>query len=172
MRVGTPFLAVTKNYFGSSENADNHRSSSKDGGDVRVSANRLHRWSRFLYPASMLLFSVCTTLQQYTRRFAHVPAAVSPSPDVMQPPPAADVRTLWDDVVTHPILTLFLVLGFIHALELSQRITLPLLRDLRRKIARIVRNSEKHNQEIELIFGSLFKRPIKRDAGSSPDSKN
>jgi hypothetical protein len=62
----------------------------------------------------------------------------------------------WQErAVAHPIFVLLFLLGLIHAVEATQKVTLSLLRDVRRAIARIVASGRAHDRELREILRIL-----------------
>ncbi|MEA2325935.1 MAG: hypothetical protein QOE68_894, partial [Thermoanaerobaculia bacterium] len=128
---------------------------------------RPFRWRGAVYPVLLFFTGIFTVLHDYKGRFPFTtPATVGQpcsqnvlaSSELERPRQDTTARTFWEDSVTHPIFALLLTLGLIHALEVSQGVTLSLLRNVRRQVVRIVANGEKHNQEFEKIFRSAFSR--------------
>jgi hypothetical protein len=144
---------------------------------------RARRWRGAVYPALLFFAGIFTVLHDYKGRFPFTTPSTIGRPCAQsglvtglereRPQQDTDPRTFWEDSVTHPIFALLLALGLIHALEVSQGVTLSLLRSVRRQIVRIVANGEKHNQEFEKIFRStFFRRPeTKTKGGESSKSR-
>jgi hypothetical protein len=132
---------------------------------------RYRHWRRLLYPVMLLLAGVCAVGRDPAERPAFPASASHEERCVTRTAPVQamalgsaedrDPRTLWEHAVTHPILALLFLLGLVHALEISQKVTLPLLRHLRRQVERIIDGGAKHNHELDEIVRSILRRPRK-----------
>lgn len=83
-------------------------------------------------------------------------------------PDLYDLLGWWKNAVRHPIFVLLSILGAIHAVEVTQRVTLSLLRDVRRTLGRIASHSRKHQRELRAILRMLTgrRRTGRRPPGS------
>jgi hypothetical protein len=68
----------------------------------------------------------------------------------------------FEDAAAHPIYFLLFLLGLIHAVEATLKVTLSLLHDVRRTVARIVASGHKHERELRTIARTLTRRERRR----------
>jgi hypothetical protein len=139
---------------------------------------RHRRWQKLFYPAMLLvagIFALGHDAAEQPRLAAsatHEKICLDPVPStqatIVLPDQRRDPRTLWEDAVTHPILALLFVMGLMHALEISQHLTLLLLRHLRSQIERIIDGAAKHNREFDEIFRSMLGRTDDENASGPP----